>query len=82
MIVLVMGQAAAHQFEAQIDEVGIDGVRLAVVTDVLAAPGEVRLPDALAGHAELAGKAENWAMLSSPTRPRPWKPASTSIRST
>ncbi len=53
-IVLVVRQASAHQLEAQVDQVRVDDVGLAVVADVLAAALEVRVPDALARHAELA----------------------------
>src|SRR6056297_80852 len=51
--------AAAHELEAQIDQVGVDDVRLAVIAyarDVARLP---RAPDLVAAHAELAGESEH-----------------------
>jgi len=56
--VLLVGEAAPHQLEAQVHEVGIDDVGLAVVADVLDAPLEEGIPDELTRHAELARQAD------------------------
>src|SRR5690606_33528633 len=50
-------QRAAHLLEAQVDEVGVDRVGLAVVANGADAARPVLLPDIAAVHAELAREA-------------------------
>src|SRR5213075_1038685 len=56
-LVLLAGERAAHQLEAQIEEISVGAVGLAVVADRADFAAPVRLPDTGAADAQLAGKA-------------------------
>lgn len=75
------GKAAAQQFEAQVDEIGIEDIGLAVLADTDDFTGEKCVPDLGAGEPEFPGSPSSAATSTNGARARPWKPARMSIRS-
>ena len=56
-LVALRGVAAAHELEAQVQEIGVERVGFAIVADRRDAAREIALPDRAAVHAELAREA-------------------------
>ena len=80
-LVALGGVAAAHQLEAQVEEIGVDAVGLAVVADRRDLARAIAVPHRAAAHAELAREAREAAPARRAARRARRRSTSTSIRS-